>query len=84
VTRQAPAFGAAGERDAGDEGSMAMAANDLDYSLWKENDGERDRWMWEVMVVDDDGEETNITGGIADTKADALLEIGTAMRNAKV
>lgn len=57
-----------------------MAANDLDYSLWKENDGTRDRWMWEVMAVDDDGNESHVAGGIADTKEEAKSEIGKAMR----
>jgi len=38
VTRQAPAFGAAGERDAGDEGNMAMGLTTMNGHGGKQDD----------------------------------------------
>jgi hypothetical protein len=56
---------------------------DLDYSVWKEMDGTRERWHWQAMEVDDDGNEDVFAGGIEDSKDQAMTKIRAAFRARK-
>jgi hypothetical protein len=57
-----------------------MADNDLDYGIWPEDTGEAVRFAWEVVRVDDDGNETQVAAGMEETEAAATVAIGAAMR----
>jgi hypothetical protein len=63
---------------------MAMAT--MDYSCWKEHDGTRDRWMWEVMRIgteDTDWQDQTIDSGIADTEEAAMEKVKESLRKHK-
>lgn len=56
-----------------------MASNDLDYFVWQEHDGQRSRYNWEVVTVDDDGNETAVESGVADSEREAMAKVREAM-----
>jgi hypothetical protein len=52
----------------------------LDYDLWTESDGERTRWMWEVVRISEaGGDDEKLEGGIADSREQAMREIAAAL-----
>lgn len=48
---------------------------DLDYYVWEQTNHDaappRRQWAWEVVSVDDDGEETSLAAGFKPTQAEA-------------
>jgi hypothetical protein len=46
-----------------------LAMSTLDYYIWKHDDGKQ--WAWEVVRVDDDGDESILAAGLAPTADEA-------------